>query len=219
MMDAIVRRITAMRADWRKATGRTHRRRPATVYDAQHAPPSRAPATDKPQMTPFSPFDTACLNDAATPWIPLDRNRPGIDIKYFRIDPVRGEVLCSLRMQPGMHLPAHHHTGTVIVYTLEGAWKYREHDWIARPGSVVFETAATRHTPETLADSGVVHTFNVVQGELLFLDDENRLLASENWRTAAHRYRKHCEHHGIAILDLTGFGAFAGLADALPERA
>jgi 2,4'-dihydroxyacetophenone dioxygenase len=161
-------------------------------------------------MTPFPPLDTRCLDDAATPWIPLLDDRPGIDVKYFRIDPIRGEVLASLRMQPGMNLPAHHHTGTVIVYTLEGRWKYKEHDWTAGPGSVVFETAATRHTPQTLPDSGVVHTFNVVQGELLFLDADNRLLASENWRTAAHRYRRHCKRHGLVPLDLSGFECFAG---------
>jgi quercetin dioxygenase-like cupin family protein len=161
-------------------------------------------------MLTFDEIETRCLNDDASPWMPLARDQAGIEIKYFRIDPVRGEVLCSLRMQPGMHLPAHHHTGTVIVYTLQGSWKYREHDWIARPGSVVFETAASRHTPETLADSGVVHTFNVVQGELLFLDAEDRLIGTENWRSAARRYLKHCERHGLMPQDLSGIGALHG---------
>lgn len=158
-------------------------------------------------MLSFERIETACLNDDTTPWISMYRDQPGIEIKYFRIDPVRGEVLCSLRMQAGMQLPAHHHTGTVIVYTLQGSWKYQEHDWIARAGSVVFETAASRHTPETLPDSEVVHTFNVVSGELLFLDADDKLIATENWRTALHRYLKHCERNQLTPLDLSGFGA------------
>lgn len=156
-------------------------------------------------MLTFEQIETRCLNDDATPWIPMYRDRPGIDIKYFRIDPVRGEVLCSLRMQAGMQLPAHHHTGTVIVYTLQGSWKYQEHDWVAHAGSVVFETASSRHTPETLPDSGVVHTFNVVSGELLFLDADGKLVATENWRSALHRYLKHCERNQLTPLDLSGF--------------
>jgi 2,4'-dihydroxyacetophenone dioxygenase len=30
-----------------------------------------------------------------------------------------------------VQLPRHHHTGTVMVYTVEGKWKYAEHDWVA----------------------------------------------------------------------------------------
>jgi 2,4'-dihydroxyacetophenone dioxygenase len=155
-------------------------------------------------MYSFSEIETTCLDDNATPWIPMSRNQSGIEIKYFRIDPVRGEFICALKMQPGVSLPAHHHTGTVIVYTLQGEWKYREHDWVARAGSVVFETAASRHSPETLPDSGVVITFNVVSGELLFLDSEGQLIGTENWRTSAHRYLKFCERNGVASRDLSG---------------
>ena len=37
-----------------------------------------------------------------------------------------------------------------MVYTIEGKWKYKEHDWIAGPGSVVYETAASTHTLEVV---------------------------------------------------------------------
>jgi hypothetical protein len=35
---------------------------------------------------------------------------------------------------------------------VQGRWKYREHDWVAGPGSVVIETAAMEHTRQALAD-------------------------------------------------------------------
>ena len=47
-------------------------------------------------------------------------------------------------------LPRHHHSGTVIVYTLEGKWKYKEHDWVAGPGSIVYETASSTHKLEVV---------------------------------------------------------------------
>jgi 2,4'-dihydroxyacetophenone dioxygenase len=166
----------------------------------------------------FTEVATTCLHDDATPWMPLSSKQPDIEIKYFRIDPVRGEFICSLRMQPGVNLPAHHHTGTVIVYTLQGAWKYREHDWIARPGSVVFETAASRHTPETLADAGEVITFNIVSGELLFLDPDGQLIATENWRTAAHRYLKFCERNGMTPRDLSSQGLLVETPTGKPPK-
>ena len=49
-----------------------------------------------------------------------------------------------------VQLPKHHHTGTVMVYTIEGKWKYKEHDWVAGPGSIVYETAASTHTFEVV---------------------------------------------------------------------
>ena len=34
-----------------------------------------------------------------------------------------------------------------MVYTVKGSWRYLEHDWTAVPGSFVYETAASKHTP------------------------------------------------------------------------
>ena len=57
-------------------------------------------------------------------------------LKYFKLDPIRGEWIVMMKAPIDMQLPRHHHTGTVIVHTLEGKWKYKEHDWVAGPGSV-----------------------------------------------------------------------------------
>src|SRR3546814_10241849 len=85
-----------------------------------------------------------------------------------------------------MELPRHHHTGTVIVYTLAGAWRYKEHDWIATPGTLVFETAASAHTPLAVEGQGDVVTLNILVGELLYTDDAGNVIASENWRSEEH---------------------------------
>jgi len=98
----------------------------------------------------------------------------------------------------------------VIVYTVQGRWKYREHEWIAEPGSIVYETAGSSHTPEALPpDSGGadIVTLNIIQGELLFVNDKGHVLAAENWKSGLDRYLAFCDANGIAPKDLTAFSA------------
>ena len=112
-----------------------------------------------------------------------------------------------MKVPLGVQLPKHHHSGTVMVYTIEGKWKYEEHDWVAGPGSIVFETAASAHTFEVVeaGESGYVTTLVQVNGDLLFLDDKGNIIALENWKTSLNRYLAYCEQHGIEPKDLTAF--------------
>ncbi|MCA8296754.1 2,4'-dihydroxyacetophenone dioxygenase family protein [Burkholderia sp. AU30198] len=148
---------------------------------------------------------TECINDDSIPWVPMSENLPDVLLKYFKLDPTRGEIIVLMKSPGRGQLPKHHHTGTVIVYTVQGSWKYIEHDWVAGPGSLVFETAASSHTPQALPGDEVV-TFNIVQGELVYLDENDRIISIENWKSALKRYLAHCEKHGIAPKDITAFG-------------
>lgn len=152
----------------------------------------------------FEQIDTGCLDGADTPWMPFAPYSNEVQIKYFKIDPVQGETITLLKAPAGTQMPKHHHTGTVIVYTVQGAWKYQEHDWIARAGSVVYETASTAHTPEAMQGEEII-TFNIVKGELLYLDDKDNIIAVENWKTSMQRYLDYCKAHDIAPKDLSSF--------------
>ena len=101
-----------------------------------------------------------------------------------------------------------------MVYTIEGKWKYEEHDWVSGPGSIVFETAASTHTFEVVAEgeSGYVLTLVQVNGDLLFLDDKDNIVALENWKTSlqplscllrAARHRAERPHGIQLIIDIT----------------
>jgi 2,4'-dihydroxyacetophenone dioxygenase len=153
----------------------------------------------------FENIDTGCLNDEDSPWIPFTPYSAHVMLKYFKIDPVHGEVVVMLKSPAGTEMPRHHHTGTVIVYTVQGAWKYKEHDWTARQGSVVYETASTRHTPVSLPGNEDVIAFNIVKGELVYLDDNDNVLAVETWKTALTRYLDFCKANGLTPKDLTSF--------------
>ena len=90
----------------------------------------------------FEHVEASCISDESMPWMPLGL-APGVEVKFFKADPIRGEVIALLKAPADAKLPRHHHSGTVVVYTLKGKWKYKEHDWIAGPGSIVYETAAS----------------------------------------------------------------------------
>ena len=68
--------------------------------------------------------------------------------------------------------------------------------------------AASAHTPEVVStggESGHVVTLVQVSGDLLFLDENDNVIAIENWKTGLKRYLDYCKQHGIAPKDLTAF--------------
>ncbi|MFM0278775.1 2,4'-dihydroxyacetophenone dioxygenase family protein [Paraburkholderia sediminicola] len=149
---------------------------------------------------------TECIDDASIPWVPFAPYSSDVLLKYFKLDPIRGESISVLKAPAGTQMPKHHHTGTVIVYTLKGRWKYAEHDWIAGPGSVVFETAGSSHTPVMVpGDDDEVITFNIVQGDLIYLNENDQVIAMENWKTSMERYLAYCEANSLVPKDLTTF--------------
>lgn len=156
-------------------------------------------------MFHYEEIDTGALNGDETPWMPFTPYDDQVQLKYFKIDPVQGEVISLLRAPAGHEMARHHHSGTVIVYTVQGAWKYKEHEWISPAGGVVYETAGTRHTPQALPGGEDIITFNIVRGELVYLDDQDNILAVENWKTSMQRYLAFCQASGITPKDLTAF--------------
>jgi len=155
----------------------------------------------------YEHVETSVIDGESLPWVPMVPYTDKILLKYFKLDPIRGEWIVMMKVPFGVALPKHHHTGTVMVYTIEGKWKYEEHDWVAGPGSIVYETAASSHTFEVLeiGESGYVVTLVTVTGDLLFLDQNDNIVAQENWKTGLQRYLAYCEQHDIKPRDLTAF--------------
>lgn len=152
----------------------------------------------------FEHIDTDLIDVESLPWIPFKPYTDKAFVKVIKVDPIRGEWITLLKAPGQMELPRHHHSGTVLVYTIAGSWKYKEHDWTATKGSFVFETAGTRHTPVGVGNEEVI-TLNIVQGDWILMDAEDRVLAIENWKTVMQRYLDHCKSNGIAPKDLSSF--------------
>lgn len=148
---------------------------------------------------------TSVIDDESIPWIPFAPYSEDVMVKHFKADPISGETITMLKAPAGTQLPRHYHSGTVIVYTLQGRWKYAEHDWIAGPGSVVYETAASSHTPQVVDRTGHVIALNIVVGDLVFLGENDQILAIENWKSAVQRYENYCKKVGAVPRDITAF--------------
>nr|WP_296229147.1 2,4'-dihydroxyacetophenone dioxygenase family protein [Ralstonia sp. UBA689] len=152
----------------------------------------------------YETIDTALIDVEALPWIPFTPYSDKFFLKLIKVDPIRGEWITLLKIPPHSELPLHHHAGTVMVSTLKGCWRYLEHDWVATPGSFVFETAGSRHTPVSVGEEEVV-TLNIVQGDWNLLSPDGAVLAIENWRSMMDRYLAFCKKEGIEPIDVSSF--------------
>ena len=147
---------------------------------------------------------TRCIADDSLPWLPLTPHSELASVKLLSADPVRGELIVVLRAPPGIELPRHRTTCATTIYTVQGRWKYREHDWVAGPGSLVVEPASACHTPQVLGDgTDDAVLFMLLGGDVQLLDAEGRVVGVENWRSAMRRYLDYCSANEIEPRNLT----------------
>ncbi|ETW24742.1 2,4'-dihydroxyacetophenone dioxygenase family protein [Mycobacterium gastri] len=155
-------------------------------------------------MQTLQELDVNYMSGTDNPWIPFTPLSDQVFLKYWKVDPVRGEIVVSMKMPAGLELPPHYHTGIVIAHTVKGAWRYKENNWVSREGDTVYEVAGSSHTPQTVEDSEI---FFVLIGELLFLDEEKKLLWQENHKTMIERYTAYFAANGIEPRDVTSWDA------------
>jgi 2,4'-dihydroxyacetophenone dioxygenase len=135
------------------------------------------------------------------PWVP---NGQGLAFKPLHFSPGTGSWVNLIRVQRGGRISRHLHTGgTVHGYVLTGCWRYLEHDWVARPGSYVWEPPGDVHTLEVLGDEEMITLF-FVHGVIQYLDDDDRLVQQDDMRSRLRLYLDHCRAEGIEPRALTG---------------
>lgn len=155
-------------------------------------------------MMHYEQIATSYVDTEAHPWFPFTPYSNEVYLKALKIEPVSGTFVTLLKAPGEMQLPRHHHCGTVMVYTIAGRWKYLEHDWTATPGSFIYETAASVHTPVAVGCEAVI-TLNIQVGDSLYMDANDNILAVENWKSVLQRYLDFCRANGMAPVDLTSF--------------
>ena len=138
------------------------------------------------------------------PWVPFTPYNAAVGVKLLKVDPVTGQSVTLLRVPGGEGLGVHNHYGTVIVYTVQGAWRYLEHDWVSRAGDLVYETAGSQHTLQVEPGEDML-AFIIIEGALEFIDPQGKSLGLESWKTFLERYYRFCEKNGLRPMDLTSF--------------
>src|SRR5215469_12884973 len=107
------------------------------------------------------------------PWV---KTPDGFELKLVYANPRDGLWIAGSRFGPGASTQCHRHTGQVFQYTLSGAWGYREHDYIVRAGSFLYEPAGSTHTQYVLDDiEEITETWSHVMGANLNLDADGQV--------------------------------------------
>jgi hypothetical protein len=101
-------------------------------------------------------------------WVPY---ATGVWFQPCWFNVTSGGFSVVLKGLPGSMVGTHYHVGTVHGYTMRGHWRYLEHDWIAKPGTYIYEPAGEAHTLVITEDSPEsMVTLFVVEGGLIYLD-------------------------------------------------
>jgi 2,4'-dihydroxyacetophenone dioxygenase len=152
--------------------------------------------------TDLTALETLHLDTSDLPEVPFIPYSEHVTIKLLRIDRASGQIAVILKGPPGARIGRHKHYGSVILYTIRGAWRYLEHDWVAREGDFIFETASSSHTFVTEGEE-MVEVFAIVEGALEFQDDDGNPIAIEDWQSMQQRYLDYCSEQGIEPTEIT----------------
>ncbi len=135
-------------------------------------------------------------------WVPYAED---VWIQPCQFNVTTGGFSVLLKGLPGAALGVHYHVGTVRGYTIQGHWRYLEHDWIAKPGTFIFEPAGEAHTlviTEDSPDPAII--MFVVEGGLVYLDKpaEGTLVAFEDGFTLLEICRNYYRETGLDLEEL-----------------
>jgi hypothetical protein len=135
-------------------------------------------------------------------WVPY---ADGVWFQPCLFDLTSGGFTVILKANPGAMLGTHYHIGTVRGYTIRGHWRYLEHDWIAKPGTFIYEPAGEAHTLVITDDSPEpAEIFFAVEGGLIYLDKstEGGFAAYEDGFTALDLCRGYYREAGLDVREL-----------------
>jgi hypothetical protein len=94
-------------------------------------------------------------------------------MKVIMIDEAEGLWIVENIFQSNFQVQKHRHTGPVFGYTMSGAWKYKEYDYVNTAGSFLYEPANSVHTLTVLEDNTQV--WFQMYGMNLNLDDDGNI--------------------------------------------
>jgi len=129
-------------------------------------------------------------------WVP---QAPLVWFRPLMFNTVGGGWCNLLRVRRAGVLSRHIHPSAVTGYVIRGAWRYVEHDWVAREGSFVFEPPGEIHTlvvDETAGGTEMITFFNI-QGAMVYLDEAGRQVGYEDVHTKIAMCRAHYEAVGL----------------------
>lgn len=135
-------------------------------------------------------------------WVPYAE---GVWLQPCCFNVTTGGFSAMLKALPGAKLGVHYHVGTVRGYTMRGHWRYLEHDWIAKPGTFIYEPSGEAHTLVVTDDSPEpALILFIVEGGLVYLDKAvgGGFAAYEDGFTLLEHCREHYRQAGLDAREL-----------------
>jgi 2,4'-dihydroxyacetophenone dioxygenase len=119
----------------------------------------------------------------------------GNKLKVLQVKEREGLWIVQDIFQAGFVVQTHRHTGPVWGYTVSGAWKYQEYDYVNRAGSFLYEPANSVHTLECIEDNTLVwfHMY----GANLNLDADGNVESVSDGANTLEAYYALCEAQGL----------------------
>ena len=144
----------------------------------------------------FLPAALARQNDL--PWIPS--STPGKSSKPLCFMPNGQGFVELLRMEPGVQMPLHRHTGEIHAFNLSGERLLCTGERIG-PGDYVYEPVGNVDAWEAVGDVPLV-VLVIVYGTVEFLDDQDQVTYVATAAQQRQDYLAHCAEHGLPVLNL-----------------
>ncbi len=135
------------------------------------------------------------LGEEEIPWVDTGT---GVELKLVQADIEAGLWIVRNRFAPGVVVQKHRHTGQVYGYTLTGAWRYAEYDYINRAGSFLYEPAGSEHTLTVPDDNTeLTDVWFQIYGSNLNLDADGNVESITDAEGIYTAYMAMCEAQGL----------------------
>jgi 2,4'-dihydroxyacetophenone dioxygenase len=131
------------------------------------------------------------------PWVDIG---DGSKMKVLQVKATEGLWIVQNIFQAGYTVPTHRHTGPVWGYTISGAWRYKEYDYVNRAGSFLYEPAGSVHTLECIEDE--TNVWFQMYGANLNLDADGNIESVFDGPGTLAAYYALCEAAGLPRPDV-----------------
>jgi 2,4'-dihydroxyacetophenone dioxygenase len=138
--------------------------------------------------------------DDELPWVDIG---DGSKLKVLQIKEREGLWIIRNIFSPGYQVQTHKHTGPVYAFTLSGAWRYRESDFVNRAGSFLYEPAGSVHTLVVPAENTEpTDVYFAIWGANLNLDAHGNVESIVDAGLILQAYHALCEAQGLPKPDV-----------------
>ncbi len=139
------------------------------------------------------------IDSEKIPWIPQAER---VWFKPLRFDLSSGRWINLLKVSGGGVVSRHRHSGgQVLGFCLQGSWHYAEREWVARPGTLIYEPPGDIHTLVVDDPEGMTTLF-VLEGVVQYLNDDDTINYQDDIFSKMERYYTYCRENGIEPMEL-----------------